>query len=165
MERMVSSDVVSKSPGLEELRALIRGGQKQGYHYVALLGIRVFEPLGIYKCVRKGFAYSALARFQQNTSLPAAVLAAWAQIPPRTLARRKQEGKLDPEESDRLLRVSRIFGRALELFEGDAVAAREWLSTEQVALGGLVPLELAKTDVGAHEVENLIGRLEYGIPT
>jgi putative toxin-antitoxin system antitoxin component (TIGR02293 family) len=155
---------MAKSPGLEELRARIKRGQKQGYYYVALLGLSVFDPVGIYKCVRKGFAYSALARFQQNTSLSASVLADLAQIPPRTLARRKQEGKLDPEESDRLLRVSRIFGRALELFEGDAVAAREWLSNAQVALGGLVPLQLAKTDVGAHEVENLIGRLEYGIP-
>ena len=54
--------------------------------------------------------------------------------------------------------------RALELFEGDDEAARAWLLREQPALGGLRPLELAKSDVGAEEVEHLIGRLEHGIP-
>lgn len=88
------------------------------------------------------------------------MLAELAQIPPRTLARRKEEGRLDPDESDRLLRASRVFGRALALFEGDVDAARTWLSAEQPALGGMAPLELATTDVGAREVENLIGRLE-----
>ena len=86
------------------------------------------------------------------------------QLPARTLARRKAAGRLEREESDRLLRASRVFGRALELFEGDADAAREWLLDRQPLLGGLVPLELATTDVGAAEVERLIGRLEHGIP-
>ena len=63
------------------------------------------------------------------------------------------------------MRASRIFGRAMELFEGDSKAARAWLTSAQPALGGLVPLELARTDVGASEVEGLIGRLEYGIPS
>jgi putative toxin-antitoxin system antitoxin component (TIGR02293 family) len=70
---------------------------------------------------------------------------------------------LQPDESDRLLRVSRVFARAIELFEGDDRAARHWLSTPQRALGGAVPLTLAKTKVGAREVERLVGRLEHGV--
>jgi putative toxin-antitoxin system antitoxin component (TIGR02293 family) len=150
---------------LDELRARRAAGQRQGHAYAALLGLRTYEPLRLYAAVRKGLAYSALLRLQRNTDLPAAVLAGLVEIPPRTLARRKLEGRFDPDESDRLVRVARVFGRALELFEGDAAGAREWLFRAQGALGGLVPLELAKTDVGAHEVEQLIGRLEHGIPT
>jgi len=97
--------------------------------------------------------------------LSAKAIAELIQIPTRTLTRRKSEGKLAPEESDRLVRASRIFGRAMELFEGDSRAARGWLTSAQPALGGLVPLEIARTDVGASEVESLIGRLEYGIPS
>jgi putative toxin-antitoxin system antitoxin component (TIGR02293 family) len=67
-------------------------------------------------------------------------------------------------ESDRLVRLARLFGRALDLFESDAGAAREWLTTPQRALGNVVPLEVGKTDIGATKVQNLIGRLEYGIP-
>ena len=59
--------------------------------------------------------------------------------------------------------MSRVFARAIELFEGDDRAARRWLSAPQRALGGAVPLTLAKTEVGAREVERLVGRLEHGV--
>ena len=41
--------------------------------------------------------------------------------------------------------------------------ARKWLFSPQVGLGGAVPLEYAETEVGAREVENLLGRIEYGV--
>jgi putative toxin-antitoxin system antitoxin component (TIGR02293 family) len=51
------------------------------------------------------------------------------------------------------------------LFEGDANAARQWLTAPQPALGGSTPGDYAATELGAREVENLIGRLEHGIPS
>lgn len=150
---------------LNEIQSRIRSGRTEGHFYVALLGLRSYEPLALDRHVRKGLAYSSFLRFQRNTNLSARAIAELIQIPTRTLTRRKSEGKLAPEESDRLVRASRIFGRAMELFEGDSEAARAWLTSPQPALGGLVPLELARTDVGANEVESLIGRLEYGIPS
>jgi putative toxin-antitoxin system antitoxin component (TIGR02293 family) len=150
---------------LSEIRSRIRSGRTEGHFYVALLGLRSYEPLALNRHVRKGLGYSSFLHFQRNTSLSVRAIAELIQIPTRTLTRRKSEGKLAPEESDRLVRASRIFGRAMELFEGDSEAARGWLTSAQPALGGLVPLELARTDVGANEVESLIGRLEYGIPS
>jgi uncharacterized protein (DUF2384 family) len=35
----------------------------------------------------------------------------------------------------------------------------------QRALGGAVPVDIAKTEVGAREIENIIGRLEHGVFT
>jgi len=156
---------VAGTADLTEIQSRIRSGRTEGHYYVALLGLRTYQPLALDRHVRKGLAYSSFLRFQRNTSLSARAIAEMIQIPTRTLTRRKSEGKLAPEESDRLVRASRIFGRAMELFEGDTDAARTWLTSPQPALGGLVPLELARTDVGANEVENLIGRLEYGIPS
>lgn len=152
-------------PDLAEIRNRLKSGYKLQYLYVALLGLRNYEPLKIYDRVRAGLSFSAFVRFQRNTSLESDDLAALIQLPARTLARRRAAGRLEPDESDRLLRASRVFGRALELFEGDSEAAREWLLDRQPLLGGLVPLELATTDVGALEVERLIGRLEHGIPS
>lgn len=153
------------SADLGEIQSRIKSGRTEGHYYVALLGLRTYEPLALYRQVRKGLAYSAFTRFQRNTSLSAKVVSELTQISSRTLTRRKSEGKLSPEESDRLVRASRVFGRAMDLFEGDHEAARAWLTAGQMALGGLVPLELAGTDVGSKEVENLIGRLEHGIPS
>ena len=122
------------------------------------------KPLRIYQQVRRGLSYSAFQHLQRNLALPTRTVAELADIPSRTLARRREDGRLDPDESDRLVRVSRVYGRALELFEGDAAQALRWLSSPQPALGGTVPFELAKTDVGAREVDHLVGRLEHGIP-
>lgn len=142
----------------------IRSGRRHGHDYVALLGFRTYDPIKIYEKVKDGFSYTAFEHFQRNASLSAGALAELTQIPPRTLARRREQGRLEPEESDRLVRFARVFARALELFEGATDSARAWLSSPHRALGGATPLALAATDVGANEVQNLIGRLEHGIP-
>ncbi len=46
---------------------------------------------------------------------------------------------------------------------GDGKSAREWLTHKQAGLGKAVPLDFARTEIGAREVENLLGRLEYGV--
>ena len=153
------------TPDLGEIQTRIRAGRTEGHFYVALLGLRTYEPLALDRQVRKGLGYSTFSRFQRNTGLSAGAIAELIQIPPRTLTRRKAEGKFAPEESDRLVRAARVFGRAMELFEGNSDEARTWLAAAQPALGGRVPLEFASTDVGAGEVESLVGRLEQGIPS
>jgi len=92
-----------------------------------------------------------------------AEIASVAGIAPRTLARRRNSGKFTWDESERLLRISAVFDRAVELFEGDVPAAAAWLTTPQPALGRRTPLAYSRTEVGAREVEDLIGRLEHGV--
>ncbi len=143
----------------------VETGAASEYSFVALVGLRAEDPIAIFKAVQKGLRFSALETFQRASGLSTADLADAVAIPPRTLARRKEQGRLEPEESDRLLRVARVFGKALDLFEGDAAQARAWLSGPQRALGGERPLLLARTDLGAREVEALAERLEHGVLT
>ena len=133
--------------------------------YVLLLGFRLSNTAKIIKRVEEGFGFQALERFQRNTQIPTNDLAEVVDIKVRTLRRRKEEGRLEPDESDRLLRLSRVFAQALELFEGDAVAARRWFYTPAKALGGEKPIALARTELGTREVEALIDRLEQGVLT
>ena len=49
------------------------------------------------------------------------------------------------------------------MFEGDKEKAFRWFVQSNRALGGLTPLEMAATETGTREVENLIGRLEHGV--
>ncbi len=153
------------SADLTELSNHIRTGHREGHYYVSLFGFRNYDPVHVVEQIARGFSYAAFERFLRNTDFHPRVLAAVVGIPERTLARRKRTGRFSPEESDRLARVARIFARAVELFEGDASKAREWLTSPAHALGGEAPLNFASTDLGAIEVENVIGRLEYGIPS
>lgn len=128
-----------------------------------MLGLDTGDPVQIVRQIRHGFPYSRLARLQKLTQLPLEQIARFVGIPQRTLTRRATEGRLRPDESDRVLRAARVFEMAVKLFEGDVPAAKQWLETPQPGLDDEVPLEFASTDIGAREVENLIGRLEHGV--
>jgi putative toxin-antitoxin system antitoxin component (TIGR02293 family) len=153
------------STDLAELWSHARSGHREGHYYVALFGLRKYDPLHVVEQIRRGLSYAAFERFQRNTELPLRVLAQAVEIPERTLARRKESGRFEPGETDRLVRIARIVARAIELFEGSSEAASRWLTSPVIALGGRMPIEFASTGVGAIEVESLIGRLAHGIPT
>ena len=62
-----------------------------------------------------------------------------------------------------LLDVLDIVAERFELFEGDRESAVDWLRTAQTAMGGAIPLQIARSEMGAREVEAVLGRLEYGV--
>jgi putative toxin-antitoxin system antitoxin component (TIGR02293 family) len=113
--------------------------------------------------LRDGLPFRALEVLSRESGIPVSEIAAVVGIPERTLARRKVAGKLSADESERLLRISRIFEDAVGLFAGDAAAAVAWLRKPRAALGGETPLGYSATELGAREVENLIGQLAHGV--
>jgi putative toxin-antitoxin system antitoxin component (TIGR02293 family) len=130
-----------------------------------LLGMEEMGTNELVRRVGEGFPYEVVETFRKNVGLSANEVAELVQVNPRTLSRRKREGRLHADESDRVLRLSRVYGRALGLFGGDLERARHWLSTPKVALGGESPLDYSRVDVGAQEVVELIGRIEHGVPS
>ena len=144
----------------------MKGGERGSDHlYVLLLGIKTLETKKIQRGIQRGFSISVLDHLRKSMTIPLAELAELTQINHRTLYRRKAKGRLNRDESDRVLRVGRVFARSLELFEGDPKAARHWFMSPQKALGNEAPAIHAKTEFGALEVERLIGRLEHGVFT
>ncbi len=129
----------------------------------ASLGLTATRTDELVRQVERGLSFKALKSLGALSGLALSVIASVLGIPERTLARRKAAGRLAPDESERLLRVSTIFERAVELFEGDVAAAVTWLTSPKKALGNETPLEYSHTEPGAREVENLIGRLEHGV--
>lgn len=113
--------------------------------------------------VRRGLPFSRLTAVSTEIGIPVRELAVVLEIPERTLARRRVAGRLGRDESERLLRVAKVVAKAIGLFEGDVPAAMAWLKTPQKALSHNTPLSYARFEVGAQEVENLIGRLEHGV--
>ncbi len=128
-----------------------------------LLGIRAKGSMQLVQAISNGFSFVTLERVRKETGLPMEQLADSIGMSPRTLTRRKKEKKLSASESDRLVTVSRLLTQAVELFEGDKEKALRWFMQSNRALGKLTPLEMAATETGAREVENLIGRLEHGV--
>ncbi len=112
--------------------------------------------------VRDGLPFSEFRNLQVCLDLTEEKLAQAMGVARATIQRRRGEGKLTPEESDRLLRFARLMRRARQVL-GELDLARQWLTTPQYGLGEETPLAYAGTEVGAREVELLLGRMEYGI--
>ncbi len=121
-----------------------------------------FAPARLNDALRAGLPMRELEDLQASLDLPMEKLFPLLGISKATLHRRKAGGRLAPAESDRVVRFARLMGRAVTVLESE-VNARQWLSTPQFGLGGAVPLEYAETELGAREVEDLLGRLEQGV--
>jgi putative toxin-antitoxin system antitoxin component (TIGR02293 family) len=153
------------SSGSTTPRSARRRGRGTPFTSAEILGLGARDPLALAKKVEEGFPIRSFTRLQAALNIPSSDLAKIVHIPSRTLARRKVQGRLEPDESDRLLRVTRVYRLALDLFESDRNAAVAWLSRPNRALNGKTPLRLATTEVGAREVERLVTRLEHGVTT
>lgn len=82
-------------------------------------------------------------------------------VPKTTLQRR--HGRLSVEESQRLERLARMTALAEEVWD-DPAHAHEFLVTPQPQLGGERPVDLARSELGTRQVENLLFKLEYSLP-
>jgi putative toxin-antitoxin system antitoxin component (TIGR02293 family) len=112
--------------------------------------------------LRAGLPVREFHVVQSRLGVTSGELADALSIAARTLARRKQAGRLRKDESERLYRLQCLFERAVEVFESDE-AARSWFRAPQQALGGSTPLAFADVEPGAREVERLLGRIEQGV--
>src|SRR6266542_2455060 len=126
------------------------------------LSAKAKHPSDLIRQIQKGLRFSELETLQNSLEMPFEQLASKLSISRSTLQRRKAAGRLSPDESDKVMRFSRLLEHATNVF-GDVNKARVWLKFPQYGLGGAVPLEYAETEIGAREVDNLLGRIDYGV--
>lgn len=79
----------------------------------------------------------------------------------QTMARRRQARRLRVDESDRLYRIAHVAGQAVSVF-GSEDKAVTWLQRPNRALNGELPIRLLDTDIGARQVEDILGKIEHG---
>ena len=164
----MSTTVIKQRAKKLPARAVLRhlGVKKTGGGVVSgcvhgMAGRPVLPPAKLIAALRAGLPVQELRDLQASLAVPMERLFPMLGLSKATLHRRQTAGRLDPSESDRVVRFARLMGRAVEVMESEA-NARQWLNAPQFGLGGAIPLEYAGTEVGAREVEDLLGRIEYG---
>ena len=139
-----------------EAIAAVLGGRK-------VLGKAIKKPDELARLVRKGLPAGSVAALAEKLDVGNAVLSRKLGIPQRTLTRRLSQGsRLTAAESDRTVRIARVYANAVEMI-GDEEKAVEWLRTPNRALGGERPLDQLDTDLGSRAVEDILGRIAYGV--
>jgi putative toxin-antitoxin system antitoxin component (TIGR02293 family) len=82
-------------------------------------------------------------------------------IPERTFKRRlANRESLKVSEGDAIARLLRVTEAAVKTF-GEEDFAHKWLNLPNPALKDAIPIELAETDPGARDVEDVLGRIAH----
>jgi putative toxin-antitoxin system antitoxin component (TIGR02293 family) len=111
----------------------------------------------------EGLAFGEFEALRKQLDLSLDELSARLGLSRSAIEERKAAGHLTRDESGKVVCYARLLGHAMYLF-GGLSEARQWLKTPQRGLHGAVPLDYAKTDLGAREVENLLTQLGRDSP-
>lgn len=141
---------------VDELRAVVNelGGERT-------LGRQVSTDRDLREAIRVGFRPAVVEELMRASGLTLKELASALDLSPRSLQRRRSSGRLAQYESDRLYRLARIVAIANK-YLGDRKRALRWLKRPNRALGGIAPVAAIDTELGARQVENVLGRIAYG---
>lgn len=128
-----------------------------------LLGRSLAKSGALAELVREGIPVKALLLLAERLDLRQAEIAEKIGIPLRTLTRRmSSDSRLTAAESDRTVRLAQVYATAVETL-GDCDKAAAWLKTPNRVLRGGRPLDQLDTDPGVREVEDVLGRIAYGV--
>jgi putative toxin-antitoxin system antitoxin component (TIGR02293 family) len=138
-----------------EFRGVLRelGGERA-------LGRTLANDSDLREAIREGFPHAVLEELLRSSGLTLKELADALDLSSRSLQRRRR-GRLARFESDRLYRLARLLALARESLGSGARASR-WLKRSNHTLGGVAPIAANDTELGARQVENLLGRIVFG---
>lgn len=135
--------------------AEVMGGEK-------VLGGAVTTLADMERLLRSGLPKAALRNVAHRVfpKPSEARLIMYSVVPESTYKRRT---RLSVEESERSERLARVVALAEEVW-GDRESAHRWLRNPHTLLDGRSPLQAASLDIGARQVEEILLRVEHGIP-
>jgi putative toxin-antitoxin system antitoxin component (TIGR02293 family) len=127
------------------------------------LRLKIETSSDLARATRAGLSVDSLDTLAKELSIQRVSVAKLLGISERTLTRRTTStGRLTAAESDRVVRLARILALAKETL-GDMGKASRWLQTANRALEGDRPIDRLDTDIGVRSVEQVLGRIEYGL--
>ena len=127
------------------------------------LGIRILSFHELADSVSSGLPKQSLRKIAQRIyTEPKQVTELIYRVVPEATYKRRT--RLTPAESERTERLARVVAGAEEVW-GNQEDAREWLRRPHPELGDKTPVERAMTELGAREVEELLNKMFYGLPS
>ena len=113
---------------------------------------------------REGVVRSFVDQVSQMVGLTDNEMAYILGMTPRNLHRILSDKRLSTDASERLLLLRNILIHALDTFEGKRTVVLSWLRTVIPELNDQSPLTLMDTVTGFSLVDDVLGRLDYGLP-
>ena len=112
--------------------------------------------------IRNGIPKKAIDNLVEKTGIPVNEMAILMRLSDRTLRRYNPQTLLNPEQSERVVELSRLYSRGEDVF-GNLDNFKEWMNSTVMALGNIKPKTLLDTSLGIDILMNELGRIEHGI--
>lgn len=113
--------------------------------------------------VRKGISYSDFEKVYFFSLFTFSEWSAILHLTERSLQRYKQQKKsFDLLQSEKIIQIILLFKRGVSVF-GSKEKFEIWLSSLNVALGGIKPKEVLDSAFGIEWLMDELGRIEHGI--
>lgn len=127
-------------------------------------GLKPASDFTVIRTSREGVLRSLADEVSEMVKLTDNEMAYLLGMTPRNLHRIPSEKRLGTDASERLLLLKNVLIHALDTFEGNENIVRNWLRTPLNELNDQTPLQLMDTITGFGMVDDVLGRLDYGLP-
>ncbi|RCR70143.1 antitoxin Xre/MbcA/ParS toxin-binding domain-containing protein [Larkinella punicea] len=121
-------------------------------------------PFEVVKTSRQGVLRAQVDEIAALVGLTDKEMAYVLGMTPRNLHRLLSQQPLNIEASERLLLLKNVLVHALDTFDGRTTTVLSWLKTPIRELDDQAPLQLMDTVTGFTLVDDVLGRLDYGLP-
>jgi len=121
----------------------------------------IYNRTDLIDIIRKGIETQQLARIQSFTSLSDSELASLLPISQRQLARYAPTHILNKDITAHLVQLIELFQKGHKLFGSEKFEL--WIRTRNKVMNDNTPLSLMDTSIGIELIEDIIGRIEYGV--
>lgn len=113
--------------------------------------------------IRSGLSFKAFALFADASPFSMQEWSRFLHLSERTLQRYRKQGKaFEPQQSEMILQIAMIYKQGVDTF-GSREAFDQWLSTRNIALGGILPKELLDTMIGIQLLRDELERITHGV--
>lgn len=132
-----------------------------------VFGRAVQSKLDVHDAIEQGLSATALVHLQRNVeTLKPVDIGQVIGMGAHAMQQRAQrlDAQLSREQGSRAWKFEEILTTATETF-GSQSEAERWLSTPAMALNQRRPIDLLASSAGTELVEELLGRLRYGVFT
>ena len=138
-------------------------GSGKGATVAAIEQAAVADGFSLIRQARVGVSRAELRQIGETLALTTRELASLLGMTERTLTRRLNGTEaLDKGESERLLLLKNLSAHGLAVFESQA-NFNEWLRRPLRVLEGQSPLEMLDTATGFQVIDQVLGRIAYGV--
>lgn len=123
------------------------------------------NPHTLLRVIRDGISYDEFEKIKERSGLSLAEWANYLNLSERTLLRyAKNSENLDKSTSERVIEIAMLQERASDVF-GDLDVFNQWINSPVRALGNAMPKEYLDSSIGIQILNEVMGRIEHGIPS